>query len=249
MERLNSIKSRSRILPGLQAILKRVGFAVLLLALGSKMHAQPFGVLWSIQFGSQFNDYGLSLEVESENEIIIGGSYATSLNLTDFRPIIVSLNSGGEACWSRVFEESSLSEARIALQTNNRHYLIAGRQTDLSFGVELVDSAGAIQWEYESHYPAALALDVCGIRLGDSGFLVVHSGGTTSFGDIFVLRLTNSGDTLWTKQYGYRGHDRITSVLQVEDRGFLLFGSRSSANPDTNTLLDTYTLKMDSTAK
>lgn len=73
-------------------------------------------------------------------------------------------------------------------------------------------------------------------QLSDSGFLLVYSLTTQSCADIILLfRLDDSGDTLWTKSYGF-GHneaDEITSIIETPDNGFIAVGLSDHGNNNT----------------
>lgn len=62
--------------------------------------------------------------------------------------------------------------------------------------------------------------------VGDSGFIVC--GMTQSFGasgdDIYLLRVTSEGDTLWSRTYGGSGDDRGYCVRVTGDGGFVVAG-------------------------
>jgi hypothetical protein len=65
------------------------------------------------------------------------------------------------------------------------------------------------------------------IQTTDEGYLVV--GTTESFGedgDVYLVRMDCTGNTLWTKTYGYSGGDMGCSVIETTDGGYLVAGSR-----------------------
>ena len=64
----------------------------------------------------------------------------------------------------------------------------------------------------------------------DGGFIAV--GGTSSFSadsvDVYLLKLNNSGDTLWTRQYGGSGNDGGLAIESTSDSGYIIAGYTSS---------------------
>lgn len=66
---------------------------------------------------------------------------------------------------------------------------------------------------------------------------------TTNDGDCLLVKLTISGDTVWTKNYGGVQLDVANIVIQSNDSGYVLLGSTSSYG---NGLSDFYMIKTDS---
>lgn len=63
----------------------------------------------------------------------------------------------------------------------------------------------------------------------DGGYVL--TGYTNSFGvggDVFLIKLDNLGDTLWTKTFGGNGSDYGYSVQETSDSGFVVAGSTNS---------------------
>jgi hypothetical protein len=78
----------------------------------------------------------------------------------------------------------------------------------------------------------------------DSGYIVL--GGTRSFGaggpDVYLLKITSTGDTLWTKTFGGAGIDYGHCVRQTEDLGYIIAGTTDSYGSGLN---DIYLIKTD----
>ncbi len=75
----------------------------------------------------------------------------------------------------------------------------------------------------------------------------MHIGTTSSFGtngDIYLLNLKSSGDTVWTRCYGGAGQDNAYNIIATADGGFLINGTSNSFN--TINQLDAYIIKTDS---
>jgi hypothetical protein len=83
-------------------------------------------------------------------------------------------------------------------------------------------------------------------QTNDGGYIL--TGGSNSFGsgleDMWLIRLDESGDTLWTKTFGGINDDRAYYVRQTMDNGFIITGYTTSFGPPgKNTIL----IKTDST--
>lgn len=79
-----------------------------------------------------------------------------------------------------------------------------------------------------------------------SGDGFILCGHTNSFGDgsydIYLLRIDESGDTLWTRVYGTENRNQAYSVRQCSDGGFVIAGS---TRPQEAIWSDCYVLKTD----
>jgi hypothetical protein len=63
------------------------------------------------------------------------------------------------------------------------------------------------------------------------------------YGDIWILKLDQNGDTLWTKTYGGPYNDYANSIKQTSDGGYILCGTKDSYK--INVLGDIWVLKLD----
>jgi hypothetical protein len=81
------------------------------------------------------------------------------------------------------------------------------------------------------------------LETNNNRILVVQTGGSTSFGDNYLMMFDSNGDTLWTRQYGGQGHQLIMEASELENRDFCFYGSQN--NPE-NSQLCGYVLLTDS---
>jgi len=76
----------------------------------------------------------------------------------------------------------------------------------------------------------------------DGGFIL--AGETESFGagsnDVYLIRTTSNGDTLWTRTFGNENVNVANSVLQTNDGGFLITGTSEGSEPGS---YDIYLIK------
>ncbi|MDD2889988.1 MAG: T9SS type A sorting domain-containing protein [bacterium] len=80
----------------------------------------------------------------------------------------------------------------------------------------------------------------------DNGFIVAgYTAPTTSedTGDVYLLKVNSTGDTVWTKTYGDSADDRAYSVKQSFDNGFIIAGYTASFGHGKE---DVYLIKTDS---
>jgi hypothetical protein len=151
-----------------------------------------------------------------------------------------------DTMWTRAYGGTGPDEAFGVCAVSDGGFVAVGRSRSFSseynvFAVR-VDAMGDTLW-MRSYGGAGLdhAAGVCEVA-GD-GFLI--AGYTTSFGagfyDAYVIRLSNTGDTLWTRTYGTSGADFGYAIVPTADGGFAVAGSSAMSGPS----LDAWLLKAD----
>lgn len=83
------------------------------------------------------------------------------------------------------------------------------------------------------------------LELSDGGYLI--AGSTSSYGaggqDGYVIKINESGDTVWTKTYGGSGNDQFNSIVKTLDNNYIIVGSTSSFGPNGSNM---FVVKIDS---
>lgn len=134
-------------------------------------------------------------------------------------------------------------------KTTDGGYILAG--TTMSYGagdadVYLIklDETGDTLWTKTfggSGYDEAY----CVLQTADSGYII--AGGTNSFGaglmDVYLIRTTSNGDTIWTKTYGGINDDHGIEVIENLDGSFIISGTTLSF---TNGFSAIYVIKTES---
>ncbi|MCE9538265.1 MAG: hypothetical protein K8R85_03485, partial [Bacteroidetes bacterium] len=79
------------------------------------------------------------------------------------------------------------------------------------------------------------------LQTTDGGFII--SGYTNNFSngnynyDVYLIKTTSNGDTLWTKTFGGSGNDFGYSIQQTIDGGYVITGVTNSFNSANNAYL------------
>lgn len=109
----------------------------------------------------------------------------------------------------------------------------------------LLPALSQAQIMFERHYGGSG--DEAGINAlqsSDGGYFV--TGSTDSYGlggfDIYVIRINEYGDPLWSKTYGGAGDDLAISLIQTFDGNYVISGYTDSYGTGNS---DVYCLKMD----
>jgi hypothetical protein len=150
--------------------------------------------------------------------------------------------------WSRTYGGSSTDWGTSVQLTQDQGYIVSGHTYSFGAGAQDVyliknNSLGDTQWTRtyggsgndKAHRVEATV---------DGGYVVTAE--TRSFGaggcDGYLIKTDSLGDTLWTRTYGGSNDDRVVSVQQTADGGYILAGYTESFGAGNK---DVYLIKTD----
>jgi hypothetical protein len=162
--------------------------------------------------------------------------------------LVLALSAPGSArSWQRTYGGSGVDVANSVAQTRDSGFIVTGYTTSRGAGhkdVYLLKTNVLGDTEWSRVYGGAN--DDIGWSVAqtyDGGYII--AGETYSFGagqnDVYLIRTDASGDTQWTRTYGYSFFDAGYSVRQTLDSGFIVAGYTFG-----NNLYDVYLLKTNS---
>jgi len=178
--------------------------------------------------GSDSHNYPYSFQITSDGGYIVaGGTY--SISAEDRDAWVLKLTSSGDIEWQNTYGGGSDDRATSIQQTEDGGYIVAG-WTD-SFGAGLGDlwilkltSSGDIEWQRT--YGGSSYEYWGGIQETSVGGYIV-SVATGSFGDgdedLWILKLTSSGDIEWQRAYG-GSLDDGGGIQETSDGGYIVAG-------------------------
>jgi len=187
---------------------------------------------WARTYGDLYYDYAKSIKPTSDGGYIVTGYSTLTFSPHSYDASIIKLSSDGEIQWQ--FGYDGADSASSVRQTIDGGYIVAGTTTtnDITkndFWVLKLDSAGNIEWQraYGGGY-GDWASSIW--QTADGGYIV--AGTTVSFSDgdddIWILKLSSSGDIEWQRTYGGYDHDFAESIQQTSDGGYILAGGTRS---------------------
>ncbi|MEE9555020.1 MAG: T9SS type A sorting domain-containing protein [candidate division Zixibacteria bacterium] len=184
--------------------------------------------LWTASFGNTNTDeYGRSVEETSDGGFIIGGYGGVS---QENEVILIKTDSLGNFEWQSAFGPTPDNRGHAVCQTSDGGFIVAGQAWIIrgSFGsydmyVIKTNAFGGFEWErFIGGESADYALGVCEAPNGD----IVATGRTQTFGwDVFLVRLSPSGDSLWARGLGEGAQDDGSDIIALDDgSGFMFTG-------------------------
>ncbi len=166
-------------------------------------------------------------QLEDSSYIVTGlsGSFGE-----DSEAFLLKLTKQGQYQWSNHYGGNEADWGRRVLYNQDLGYYIVGNSNSYSSGdydalVVKTDLQGNQLWSktygtgnWEQINDAVFASDSGIVMVGMTQALI--GGG----GDIYMARLNQNGDTLWTKTIGGVGQDVANTIINVEDSMFIVGG-------------------------
>lgn len=171
------------------------------------------------------------------------------------------------AFWQRYFGGSGFDYGKKVILLENGALVVAGElQSNDELGATSHGGTDAVLFQYATqgvrvweHVIGGSGLDEVSdvIRTRDGGFLLVGAS-TSADGDVpynhgrfdaWVVRLSGSGEVIWSKTFGGKGDDRLYTALETSDGRFLIGGESGSMDGDMRSSryggLDSWIAKID----
>jgi hypothetical protein len=148
---------------------------------------------------------------------------------------LVKMDNSGEMIWEKVYSGPRDDFAYDLKPTYDGGYILCGgTEIDPGYDDFLIirtDASGDTVWTrhfggpgYDAAYSIIQDEEEGNFYVGGESW---NTSEPTHF-DIFIIKLNNHGDTIWTKRYGGNSSDQIGSMDFTEDGGIIVCGSTTS---------------------
>ena len=204
---------------------------------------------WQHTYGGSNSDYATFIQQTSDGGYIVAG-YTESFGARARDVWVLKLSSTGNIEWQHAYGGIRNEYAYFIQQTSDGGYIVAGLTFSYGTGsrdgwILKLSTTGDIEWQrsYGGEYPDCATFIQ---QTSDGGYIA--AGFTDPFGagynNIWVLRLSSTGDIEWQRTYGGVNHDCARSVQQTSDNGYIVTGHTESFGAGS---FDIWVLKLDST--
>jgi hypothetical protein len=205
-------------------------------------------ILWGNHFGTTLTDGFYKVIAAPGGGYVATGFISVSSNLHT-NLVMVKVKETGEQEWMAAFGGDSISQGFSLASTSDKGYVACGYiqdgiNDDRDLYLVKVNSEGEKVWEKrfgnssEPHSASEYddAYDI--IMYNDSTFYVTGSlaGNANCCGNLFIMKLDQNGDSLWTRSFG---EGLGYSIISALDEGLVVSGM----TPDNGQ--DVYILKTD----
>ncbi len=164
--------------------------------------------------------------------LIVGTVFDSSaiLWLSNMDGLVMKIDSTGEPVWTKRFGNTSWVDAITSVVADGDEFVMTGIKNDDLYGGQVwflkIDQDGDVLAE-RSYGGDRFKLDMGSeiIPAAGQGYFII--GTTKSFtpdqkGDVWLLRLDEEGDTLWTRTYNLGNDDGGTSIAPFTDDRFII---------------------------
>jgi hypothetical protein len=207
-----------------------------------------FGDTWAKTYGGTGSEHVGSVQLTSDNGYILAG-HTSSFGAGLIDGWVLKLDSSGVVQWQKTYGGSSHDFAESVQLTSDNGYIVTGRTESFGAGdsdawLLKLDSSGIVQWQ-KTYGGTGYEGDTLIQQTSDNGHIL--AGRTDSFGagfyDIWLLKLDSSGVVQWQKTYGGTGYEKVRSVQQTNDGGYIVTARTHSFGAGGSDIL---LLKLDS---
>jgi hypothetical protein len=189
--------------------------------------------LWIQHYGGAAFDLCWNVTATSDGGFALAGrTQSFGAGGEDFW--LVKTNANGDSLWSKTYGGAALDRAYSVAECADGGYAIGGHT--FSFGAGLSDywivktnSSGDSLWSKTigtaSSDPGYFMRET-----SDNGFVLAGvSFGGGAGADVWVVKLSATGDSTWSKRMGGAATDAAYWIEQTSDGGFILAGGTSSS--------------------
>jgi len=217
-----------------------------LLLASTAIALEPGDTLWTRTYGGSNVDAADEIQQTTDGGYILAG-----FTLSDIGPSIVfylvKTDANGDTLWTRTYGGAREEIAKSVRQTSDGGYIVAGMTSSFGGGyydayLVRTDANGDTLWT-RAYGGTEPDYAYCVRQTTDGGLII--SGETSSFGvrgcDGWLLKTDANGDTLWTRTFDAVERERLHSVQQTNDGGYILTGFTGFWGGDN----DVYLVKTD----
>jgi hypothetical protein len=189
------------------------------------------GEEWSSVFGGTSKDEAFGIDIVSNEGYIVAGR---SESIGSYGSVyVLRLGLSGDTIWTCVFDGLGNDGGEDVKVTNDGGFIVGGY---FSVGTNMMDmyllrinSNGDSIWAKTyggSDYERGFSV----LQTPDNGFVGAgyrHYSGTGNY-DVYMVRVDENGDTLWTKTFGDSEWDEANDVIRTSDGNYAVVGNWES---------------------
>jgi hypothetical protein len=175
-------------------------------------------VLWSRTYGGADNDSAYAAVATSDGGFLLVGE-TSSFGVTFTGTWAVKLDADGAIEWQRLFDQGGNFWGTIAVESPTGGYLIGGEADSEGLLVRLAAN-GTVTWA--RYYDTGVDYDLlrAGAAYSDGSFgLVGQTADGASDWDLWVMRVNDEGNVLWSRAIGGAGNDEAGGLPPYDRAG------------------------------
>jgi hypothetical protein len=219
---------------------------------------------WSKTYGGSDDDRGSSItQTLDGGYAILGYTSSNDQNVTNNAGLkdfwVAKLDASGNLSWQKSFGYSGLDSGFSLIQTNDNGFLLIGvldvtasggdgktnksnlKHAGGDYWAIKIDATGNKQWS--NYYGGSFTdtpYDV--IQTSDNGYIIVGSSDSDDVDisnnkgeyDFWVIKISETGELLWEKNFGGSEIDEARSIEATSDGNYMIVGDTRSNDQDVS---------------
>jgi len=199
-------------------------------------------LLWESTYGRGYRGVGTGAVELADGSFIIVGQIQQPENTEFIQDAhIIKVSNSGDLLWEKIYGEQGDDGVGSIITLENGEFLVGGAFETSSSGKDVwiikLDESGDIIWDKKyggSKDDIAASL----IPTADGNFVAVGNSASRDrdvsnnegLADMWILKINEDGDLLWESTYGKTLHEIATSVIESDDKGYIVAGVTNSNN-------------------
>ena len=211
------------------------------------------------RYGGQQKDIAAQITPTSNGYFILGTTYSSDLpnyqGKGDF--LLIKTDAAGNQIWQKTFGGSKLDRAVAIQSTGDGGAILTGMtlSSDVSsyrYGqadvlLIKIDAGGNTEWTKtfggsQTDYPSDIQLTpdggfiLSGTSFSKDGNITSNNGHS----DIWILKLTHTGEIVWSKSFGGNTFDYGQAIQPIASGGYIVVGSTAATHLNELVVEDRY---------
>lgn len=217
---------------------------------------------WSKTYGGSQDDHGFDLVQTNDGGFaLVGYSQSNDGDITQNAGMsdywVTKVDAQGNLQWQKSFGYVGGDAGTVITLTHDGGFLLTGLLDAFASGGEgnsfgklhpggnywmiKLDASGNKQWS--RHYGGFFTDTAYGaVQTQDNGFIIVGSSDSYEAGlfnnkgtyDFWVIKINQSGDLVWSKNFGGAGIDEARAITAAGDGNYIIVGDARSSDQDVS---------------
>lgn len=203
--------------------------------------------LWTRTYGDSLKEIAYSV-LQTDDEGFIISALTSSKGAGEEDIWILRTDGKGDTLWTRTYGTPGNDAGYAICRTSDSAYAVTGIMDFSDLVVLKIDNSGEPLW-MKTFGGAGFEEGTSILETSDNHLMVL--GHTSSYGagelDIYLLRLTADGDSVFTKTYGSAMYEEGRDIIELSNNEFIIAGNTSQNSPSG--FMDYDIISVDSTGK
>jgi len=180
---------------------------------------------WSVRYGREGRDKIYGTYPTSDGGMIVAGNIEITLH--EYYGWLYKIGPEGNIEWDKVYTQDNRSYISDVIEVPEGYVMLTESHSRSPSLIQAVDFDGDIIWSTQFDNLSNLV----GIIPVDNGYVIgaFKNNGPGLGPDYALIKISKSGDIIWTKSYG-NDYSQLIRSIDIDDDGFVLYGSREDCH-------------------